>query len=699
MPEPTASSKSAFAIGLLLAALLAGLVLAVFWPATGYEFLKLDDNVYIQQNTAVLHGLTPSSVRWAFTTVHEDWWLPLLWISYMVDTELFGTGPFGYHLTNIVLHALNAALLFWVLFRFTGFRWRSAFVAALFALHPLRVESVAWIAERKDVLSGLFFLLGLLAHRRYVERPDRARLWTLPLCMLLGLMSKGILIVFPFVLLLLDFWPLQRATALWGRAAWPQWKPLLREKIPLFVLTGVFVAVNLHTHGAASPVFNPVPLADRLGLIFPNYWAYLRQIFWPLHVAILHPENDVVHWPLSFAALAGLVALTALAWHQRARRPWLLFGWLWFLLILFPVVRGVRYSLASIADRFTYLPFIGLAVACTWTLADLVPRRHGSRAALAAAALILLAACTARTRAILPFWKDTRSAFGHVLSHDPGHAFSNNNYGEFLMGQGQLEEALVYFERAVAGQPQFTPFASNLGLALLLLNRPDDALRCLEAARKRAAPTDPCSHLDLTTGLAWMEKNEPAKAIPFLRRAVGEAANLPTWRAELARACRENGDLAACSNELARIAADGFSNLGSFDGLCLYYMGLWQHGHGRRAWTFFQREIARDPANIQLMNNAAWFLAIDPPAGASAADALALAEQARALAGDTHPGLLDTLALAYAANGRYTEAIHWAEQAKAISLDAGLPDLAAQIDLRLQAYRAGTAWRPPPIPR
>jgi tetratricopeptide (TPR) repeat protein len=620
----------------------------------------------------------------------------LLWLSYMADTELFGTGPFGYHLTNILLHTLNAALLFWVLFRMTGSRWRSAWVAALFALHPLRVESVAWIAERKDVLSGLFFLLGLLAYRRYVEVPVRSRFWLLPALMLLGLLSKGILIVFPFVLLLLDFWPLQRATALWSREAVRQWGPLLREKIPLFALTLTFVFINLRTHGAASPVFNPVPLVDRLGLIFPNYWAYLRQIFWPLHLAILHPENDIVHWSVSIAALVGLVGLTALAWSLRSKRPYLLFGWLWFLLILFPVVRGIRYSLASIADRFTYLPSIGLTLAVVWTVADLGPRGRRQSILMAGLAALLLAACIWQTRAVMPFWKDSFAAFGNVLHQAPDNAFSNNNYGEFLMEHGRIQASIPYLEKAVAGNPQATPFASNLGLALLLLHRPDEALQCLDAARQRVPATTDCDHLDFSTGLVWMEKNEPHKAIPFFQNAVGQVSNRPTWRAELARAYRDAGQMQAYSNELARIVADGFPNLGSYGGLCIYYLGLWQHGHGRRSWTFFQREIERDPGNVQLMNNAAWFLAIDPPAGASVADALALAQQAHGLAGDV-PDLLDTLALAHAANGQFDEAIRRAEQAQAIARGAGNGGLVDQVEARLQAFRAGRMWRPPPL--
>ena len=681
---------------LLLAAILAAVALAVFWPATGYDFLNFDDDRYVLDNPHVNRGLARDGIRWAFTAVYEDWWLPLLWLSYMADTEIWGTGAFGYHLTNVALHALNAALLFWALFRLTGSRWRSACAAALFALHPLRAESVAWIAERKDVLSGFFCLLGLLAYRRYAAAPARGRFWPVVLLMLLGLMSKGILIVFPFALLLLDAWPLRRAPVPADRAALRPWRPLLAEKIPLFLLTGAFVLVNLRTHSAASPVFNPLPLADRLGLVFPNVWAYLRQVFWPARLAILHPEHDVVHWPAAAAALLGLAALTGLAWHQRGKRPYLLWGWLWFLLFLAPVLRGVRYSLASIADRYTYLPAIGLGVAVVWAAADLAPRGRARPYLLAALAAALLAACAARTRATLPFFRDTLAAFGNVLRHYPDYAFANNNYGEYLMGRGQTAAALGHFEKAVAGQPRVTSFAANLGLALVLLDRPDDALRRLEAAPPASGPGGG-SHLAFATGLAWMEKNQPRKAIPHFLQAIGPAVDRPTWRAELARAYREAGQLPAYSNEMARIAAEGFPNLATYDGLCYYYLGLWQHGHGRRSWTFFQRELARQPDNVSMLNNVAWFLAFDPPAGASPADALRLARRAFELAGDANPGVLDTLALAHAANGQFDEAIRWAEKAQALARARGDSGLASQIETRLAAYRSGRSWRPAPL--
>ena len=310
---------------------------------------------------------------------------------------------------------------------------------------------------------------------------------------------------------------------------------------------------------------------------------------------------------------------------------------------------------------------------------------------LLATSLLLLAACAARTRALLPAWKDSMAAFANILKYYPDQALSNNNCGEYHLERGQPATALPLLEKAAAGGGTDAFPYSNLGMALLLLHRPDEALQRMETARARCTTFLP--FLDFVTGLAWMEKNEPGAAIPFFQQALKADSPPPTWHAELARAYRESGDLPAYSNELARIAAAGFHNLASFDGLCFYYLGLWQHGHGRRSLTFFQRELAQDPGNVYMMNNVAWFLAIDPPAGASVADALALAERARALAGDTNPGLLDTLALAQAANGRFAEAVQTAEQALQLAQADGNTGFAAQIERRLAAYRRGQPWR------
>ena len=681
--------SSDFRLRILLAVVLAVLACAAFWPATGYDFINFDDDRYVAANPAVQQGLSFSNVRWAFTAVYEDWWLPMLWLSYMADTDLWGTQAFGYHLTNVLLHAANAALLFWILARMTGSRGRSFFVAALFAFHPLRVESVAWIAARKDVLSGFFFLLGWLAYLRYADRPSPARWAWLPAFMALGLMSKAIAIIFPFALLLLDYWPLRRADSLWGRGAWAQWRPRLAEKIPLFAIAFVFALVNLHTHQTGSKDYTTLPPLDRLSLIFPNYWAYLRQIFWPAHLTLLHPENDAVLWPASLLALAGLAILTVLFLGQRQKRPYLLVGWLWFLLALFPVIRGVRFGLAGFADRFTYLPSIGLAVALVWAAADAFPRRRGLLAALA---LAVLAACLVRARAALPAWKDSMAAFGNAILEAPDHAMVNNNYGLALLEAGRTREALPHFETAVANDHGITAFSANLGMDLVLLDRTDEAILRMESARLKLNPA--CKLLNFNLGLAWMKKNDPEKAIPYFRRAVDNAPDRPAWRAQLARAYGEAGQMEAFSNEMKQVAADGFPDLANYDGLRFYYLGQWQTGNGPRAWAFFRRDLERNPENVSMLNNVAWFLATIPVVGVDRGEALRLARKAQDLCGaaNVNPSILDTLAVAYAADRQFDQAALWADKARALAESSGQAELAGQIALRLQAYRSGQAW-------
>jgi protein O-mannosyl-transferase len=670
---------------------LAAVAVAVFWPATGYDFLNFDDDVYVSNNLLVQQGLTWHGIRWAFTSVYELWWLPLLWISYMVDIELFGLGAYGHHLVNILLHALNVALLFWALARMTKSSWPAAFAAALFALHPQRLESVAWITERKDVLSGVFFFLCLIAHLRQVEHPSPLRFWTLQFLMLLGLMAKSMLIILPFILLLLDYWPLRRAGDPWGPGAWSRWRPLLAEKSILFALSAVFIVVTIVTHGTTGEHVAATSWWTRATLVAPNYWSYLGKIAWPADLSLIYPPGMPSVLARILAPL-GLLALTGLFLRWRAKHPALLIGWLWFLVALGPVIRGLRFDEQSAySDRYTYLSAIGLGIALAWTAAEALARWRHRRAILSAAAVLVLAACTAQTRAMLPLWKDSLTAFGNILRHAPDHVLANTNIGEHLLNAGRPDLALPHLEIAAAGSTRDLLPHSNLGMALLLLHRPGDAIQRMEAARQRLQLDSDL--LSFVTGLAWMEQNQPETAIPFFLRAMDTPRPPPpTWRAELARAYRDAGQMQAYSNELARIADAGFLNLASYEGLGLYYMGLWQRGHGRRSWTFFQRELEREPDNVPMLNNTAWFLATLPPAGASPEDAIRLALQAKETSRFLQPDVLDTLAVAYAANGQFDEAIRTAEEAKALALSKGNRPLAQRIDERLQAYRAGMAW-------
>ncbi len=523
--------KSTWNVAAALA--LAALVFGAFGGALACGFVRFDDHGYVYQNPQVVNGLTVDGIRWAFTTVWQQWWLPFLWISYMADTSWWGTGPWGYHLTNLLLHAANAGLLFWVCFRLTGARGRSLAVAALWAVHPLRVESVVWVTERKDVLSGLFFFLALLAYERYARRPGWRRMGLVFAAMLSGLMSKGTVVVLPALLLLLDYWPLRRAQLPWAPGEGRRWGRLIGEKAVLFGLSAIFATINFHTHVGGS---GTMPWTQRLGLLATNLWIYLRLTFWPVRLSFFYPEHDEVAMGAALAALAGLAALLAgLVWLGR-RKPYLLVGGLWFPVALLPVIRGVRLGLAGYADRFTYLPSIGLILALVWAAGEVWercgvrpgpapdrPARHLWRTVLPAALVAgLVASMALATRRQTQTWRDSETLFRHALAVTENNAVAHANLATCLKEQGRRAEAREHLEAVLAIKPQRADSLNNL--AWMLATDPDaapeQAARALDLARQavRNAGTPSAAMLD-TLGVAQAACGDYAQAARTAERA------------------------------------------------------------------------------------------------------------------------------------------------------------------------------------
>ncbi len=675
----------------ILATVLFALTLWLFWPATGYDFLNFDDDRYVSGNQMVRQGLTGTSIPWALQSVYESYWLPVMWLSYMLDATLYGTEPFGFHLTNILLHALNTALLFLLLNAWTKRPWAAFFVAAFFAWHPLRVESVAWIAERKDVLSGFFLLLCLWLYKRFSLRPESGREVPAAFCMALGLMTKPILVTIPFLLLLLDYWPLERVSWTAQDIRAKSWG-LLSEKVVFWALAIFFSILTYYTQSIGQAVHDSesFPWSQRLAAIPATYVFYLKKTILPARLSMIYGELHPT--PLeaagSFFLMCGLTVAVLFAGRRCRALP---IGWFWFLGLLVPVIGLVRVGVVHAADRFVYLPSIGLGICIAWGASMLTTRFKRASLLLGLSGAAILLACAWQTRQVLPTWTNSLTAFKNVLNHLPRHALANNNYGEALLGAGQTEQALLHFDKALSADPRTTPFIANSALALLLLQRNDEALARLDHARTTINPQ--CPFLNFISGLVWMEKGQPRKAIPFLKQATLDNMARPTWQVELARAYQEAGMDAAASNELSLIEQQGWGALTSFDGLCNYYLALWQKGLGRRAWTFFERELSGAHSNnIAMLNNVAWFLATDPPAGISPASALTYALRAQELCEGDHPGVLDTLAAAYAARGQFDQAIRWSTQARELSISSGMTSLAQQIEWRRQAYQRGQAW-------
>jgi hypothetical protein len=428
-----------WAAGLAVAAVVA----AVFAPATLNGFVLLDDPVYVTENPVVLGGLSAEGIVWAFTTLDGGLWLPATWLSLQLDATVHDTGPFGFHLTNVLLHAANAGLLFHVLRRATGSTGRSAAAALLWAVHPLRVESVAWVCERKDVLSGLFFLLTVAAYLRYTRTPARRWYYLALGLYCVGLAAKPMIVTTPCVLLLLDAWPLGRLRSArdLGRLAW--------EKAPFFLLSAVFAVITTiaQTDAWAVHSWADRPAGERVDTMLTGYGTYLWLTVWPSGLAGMQPLGPVPPWKPAAAAVV-LAGLTAAAVALRRRAPYLLVGWLWFVGVLFPVSGVSQAGAQAYADRFTYLPHIGLVVAVVWGAAAVFDRFRSSVPVRWLTAAVVVAACVVQTERQIPHWADGRAFWERVVAVNPDLPHLRLTLAQTYMKEGDYDRALAEADEA-----------------------------------------------------------------------------------------------------------------------------------------------------------------------------------------------------------------------------------------------------------
>lgn len=496
--------------------LLAVITWLVFGQTLRHDFVNVDDVDYVLKNLEVARGLTIEGIIWAFTHFHASNWHPLTWISHMLDCQLYGLNPSGHHLTNVLLHSVTAVLLFLVLQQMTAARWRSAFVAAIFAIHPLRVESVAWVAERKDVLSGLFLVLTIGAYARYARRPSAMGYTLVAVLFALGLMCKPMLVTLPFVLLLLDYWPLDR----WGggenRNIFRLPRRLFLEKLPLFALAAASCLVTLFAQKGAIQPFTGVSLPFRVFNAFTSYAVYLRQLFWPSDLAALYPfpaGSVGVGGILSLALLAG-ISIAVFAWR---RHRYLVTGWLWYLIMLGPVIGIVQVGIQAHADRYSYLPQIGLYLLLTWAVADLCAGWRYRRLLLGTLSVVLLAALIFVARTQAAYWQNSQSLWTHAIACTSDNAMAHTNLGEAFYEKGMLDEAMAHYRTALQIDSNQTLAHSALGLALLETGRPDESVRHLLRALE-INPNFADAHYNL--GNTFMETGQANDAIAHFNRAV-----------------------------------------------------------------------------------------------------------------------------------------------------------------------------------
>jgi tetratricopeptide (TPR) repeat protein len=475
---------------------LAAITFAVFGQTLGYDFVNYDDNYHVYDNPAVISGLTLKSISWAFTFNHSDYWHPLDFLSHMLDCQLYGLAPAGHHLTNVLLHATVAILLFLVLREMTGALWRSAFVAAVFAIHPLRVESVAWVSERKDMLHGVFFMLTIGAYVRYVRRPwSFARYGLVVLLFALGLMSKPTLMTLPFVLLLLDYWPLKRFAPLaaagdasrTNSAGWRSYRPvfirMVAEKLPLFMLAAASCVQAAIGNIPAFEASKSLPRALQISNALVSYVAYIWQMVCPVKLAVVYPF-PVEGLPLGevVGAVILLVFISAVLFILRQRHPCYLVGWLWYLGMLTPMIGFIQAGSIARADRYTYLPQIGLYLLLTWAAADLCAGWRHRRVMLAGCATVILVALIFCARAQTSYWRDSESLWTHALACTSGHSTAHNNLGDALDKKGRFDEAISQFQEAIRLKQNYAEAYNNLGTALDKKGRLDEAISQFQEA-------------------------------------------------------------------------------------------------------------------------------------------------------------------------------------------------------------------------
>jgi tetratricopeptide (TPR) repeat protein len=631
----------------LMGLLLALVTLLVYLPVTRDGFVVFDDSTYVTENQVVQNGLTWAGIQWAFTTGHGGNWHPLTWLSHMTDCELFGLNAGAHHSVNALFHAANAVLLLLLLFRLTVELWPATFIAALFAWHPLHVESVAWISERKDVLSTCFALLSLLAYARFAQKQPRvegrgsratpaldSRPWTLDYALALvffalGLMAKPMLVTLPFVMLLLDYWPLRRISDFGFQISNSGGKPstLLRltlEKWPFFLLTAVSCVVTYlaQSHGEAVMTLQQFPLNLRAANALISYEQYLVKMIWPWPLAVFYPLPNHLSWIRAMAATAAAVlgVLSWLVWRTRRPCPYLLAGWLWFLGTLVPVIGLVQVGGAAMADRYSYFPLVGLFIAVAFGARDLAGRFQLPKIAAATAAAAVLAACLVLTENQLRYWHDSKSLFAHAIAVTSDNVNAYIDYGVALeQEEGLYAKALVQYREAARLDPDNAMARFNIGNLLDKMGKPEEALPELF----KAVQLDPKpAHAHNVLGGVLLKQGRDAEAIEEFRKAL-------------------------------RIEPDNFQTL---------------------AYT---AHVLASEENPEVRDGKA---------------ALVLALKANILTGGSQPLVLDVLGMAFAEAGRFDEAQQSVRQAIDLATAAKMKKL-EPLQQRLELYKNHQPWR------
>ena len=547
------------------------ITLFVYMQVVSYEFINYDTDRYVYENQYVKAGLTGKGIGWAFTTIYASNWHPVTWLSHMLDAELFGLKPGWHHFSNVFFHIANTVLLFWILARMSGDIWKSSLVAALFAIHPMHVQSVAWVAERKDVLSTFFGLLAVGSYFRYVRCPTIGRYMPVLIFFLLGLMSKPMLVTLPFLLLLLDYWPLKRFNfqVLRDSDATGSQMPakvfLSAEKIPLFLLSAVFCMVTLivQQDGGAVGSLALYPLHLRIVNALVSYASYIAKMLWPVNLAVVYPYPGVFPAWKIWAACLVLSGMSFLALKNYKTRPWLLVGWLWYLGTLLPVIGLVQAGSQAMADRYTYVPLIGMFIILVWGLFDLLERYRIKPFKFAFIAIAFLSALIAVSWIQVGYWQNSITLFEHTLDVTKNNYVAHNNLGHRLLELGKSEDARRHFAKSIQINSEFEIAHLNLGLAFSRQGKLDQAIKHYSKALQ-IKPNYTVAHNNL--GNAWYRLGKADKAYEHYLEAI----------------------------KINPAYAEAYNNLGA---------ASIRMGDPKRAVSFFRKALKINPDFVSAQNN------------------------------------------------------------------------------------------------
>ncbi|MEA3428021.1 MAG: tetratricopeptide repeat protein [Thermodesulfobacteriota bacterium] len=525
-------------------------ILITFWQVKNFDFVNFDDQVYVTANPKVQSGLTIDGVVWAFTTFCAGNWHPLTWLSHMLDCELYGLNPMGHHWTSLQIHLTNTLLLFFILQYMTRAIWKSAFVAALFALHPLHVESVAWVSERKDVLSTFFGMLTILAYIRYVKKRNFFRYFLVFILLSLGLMAKPMLVTLPFVLLLLDFWPLERLKySFYHQSSNFQSLNLSRliwEKVPFFIPVAIssLLTILAQKEVGALYTFEALPVKVRIANAFVSYASYIIKTIWPQNVAVFYPHplgiSSLWYVFLAAFAIAGISFFSIRLFKQH---PYVAVGWFWYLGTLIPVIGLIQVGAQSMADRYTYIPLTGLFIIAAWGIPDLLKKWHYNRIILVIFSIIIIFAFSTRSYFQIGHWKNSTAVFENAIKITNYNWLACNNLGLALMCNGKAEESVFYFKKALRIRPNYLKLYDNLGVALFQLGKLEEALsyysKALEIDPEHAGIHKHTAMILATQGKLEKALQHYTKALlidPELADAHYELANVLTTQEKLEKA-------------------------------------------------------------------------------------------------------------------------------------------------------------------